>query len=83
MESTTVDPRVIAESLDIGTDDLARMLTKWAADALPILDYDHNWEPTSLATFEDAVARSRRYLEQAHEAQKAWDEDNPPEPEAE
>lgn len=77
MATTTADPRVIAEALAIGTDDLARMLTKWANEALPKPDYDRNWEPTSMVDFDNAVERARNYLLAAHEAQTAWEEDNP------
>ena len=83
MTATTVDPRVIAESLAIGTDDLARMLTTWSREALPQPDYDRNWEPTSMVDFDNAVDRARNYLLAAHEAQTAWEEDNPEEPEVE
>ena len=77
MTATQVDPRVIADALLMGTDDLARVLTKWAQEALPSLDYDRKWEPTSLEYFDDAIERARNYLVAAHEAQKAWTEDNP------
>lgn len=77
MTATQVDPRVIAEALFMDTSDLARVLTKWAGEALPRLDYDHAWEPTSLDVFDNAVERARNYLVAAHEAQKAWSEDNP------
>lgn len=77
MTATQVDPRAIAESLMVGTDELARQLTFWASDAMPSLDYDSNWEPTSLADFDQAIGRARNYLVAAHEAQKAWAEDNP------
>jgi len=81
MTATQVDPRVIADALLMGTDDLARVLTKWAQESLPSLDYDRNWEPTSLDTFDDAMERARNYLVAAHEAQKAWEQDNPETPE--
>lgn len=73
-----VDPRVIAEALFIGTDDLARVLTKWAAEEVPSPDYDRSWEPMSLEDFDYRVERARNYLVAAWEAQKAWAEDNPP-----
>lgn len=81
MADTTVDPRVIAQALYMDdTSDLARVLTKWAEEALPTVEYDRTWEPTSLEQFDDAVARARNLLVAAHEAQAAWNEDNPPEP---
>lgn len=83
MTTAQVDPRVIAEALFIDTSDLARLLTKWAKDELPAPDYDRNWEPMPLEDFDRQVERARNYLVAAHEAQKAWSEDNPEEPEAE
>jgi hypothetical protein len=83
MTATQIDPRVIAESLFITTDDLARVLTKWAAEELPKPDYDRAWEPMALEDFDYAVARARNYLVAAHEAQRAYNEDNPEEPEVE
>lgn len=77
MEATTVDPRVIAESLQMDTEDLARVLTTWAREALPRPEYERNWEPMALEVFDAAVERSRNYLVAAHEAQKAWEQDNP------
>ena len=78
--TTTVDPRVIAEALQMDTMDLARVLTKWAKEALPQPDFDRNYEPSSLDSFDDAVAVARRYLVAAHEAMNAWNIDNPPDP---
>ncbi len=80
-EATTIDPRVVAAALYMETDDLARYLTSQANHALPTIEYDRNWEPTSLASFDERVARARLLLVAAHEAQAAWNEDNPPEPE--
>ena len=81
MTTATVDPRVIAEALYIGTDDLARLLTKWAQSELPSLDFDKEWAPPPLDQFEDRVEAARRYLVAAHAAMDAWNEDNPPEDE--
>ncbi len=80
MTVIAVDPRVIAESLHIDTDDLARLLTRWAAEALPSPNYD-KWEPTALKHFDERVRTARAYLVDAHKAQKAWNQDNPPDPE--
>ena len=77
MEGTTVDPRMIAKALLIGTCDLARVPTTWAGEAMPTPNYDHAWEPMALEDFDYAVERARYYLVAAHEAQKAWEEDNP------
>lgn len=77
MTATQVDPRVIADALMMGTDELARVLTKWAAESMPTPEYDRAWTPTSLEDFDDRVERARNYLVAAHEAQKAWEEDNP------
>lgn len=77
--SIPVDPRVIADALHMDTSDLARVLTVWAGEALPSLSYERAWAPTPLEDFDDAVARSRALLVSAHEAQRAWDEDNPEE----
>ncbi len=79
MDAQTVDPRVIAEALQMDTLDLARVLTKWAGEALPKLDFAARFEPPDLGRFEDAVTVARRYLESAHAAMAAWNEDNPPE----
>lgn len=83
MTATQVDPRVIAEALFMDTSDLARILTKWAKEALPDPNYDRAWEPMALEDFDYAVERARNYLVAAHEAQKAWEHDNPEEPEVE
>ena len=83
MTATQVDPRVIAEALFMGTEDLARILTKWAKDELPTPEYDRAWKPMALEDFDNAVERSRNYLVAAHEAQRAYNEDNPEEPEVE
>lgn len=72
-----VDPRVVAEALHMGTDDLARVLTGWANDAMPRLEYDTKWEPTALDYFDTRVAEARRLLVDAHAAQAAWEADNP------
>lgn len=80
MNDTTINPRDVAQALDMDTMDLARVLTKWAGEALPTLDFDHKWEPTPLDSFDESVARARRLLESAHEAMAAWNLDNPPEP---
>jgi len=78
MTTPTVDPRVIAEALHMdGTEDLARVLTKWTDEALPTLNFDTKWEPPSMEYFERAVDRSRRLLLSAHEAMDAWYQDNP------
>lgn len=77
MTVVTLDPRDVAEALHIGTDDLARLLTGWAKEEMPDIDFDRKWEPTDLDTFDERVARARRYLEDAHEAMKAWNQDNP------
>lgn len=79
MTAIQLDPRVIAESLFMDTSDLARILTKWAKDELPAPEYDRAWEPMALEDFDAAVERARNYLVAAHEAQKAWNEDNPEE----
>jgi hypothetical protein len=73
-----VDPRTVAEALRIETTDLARMLTRWADEALPTLEYDRSWAPPRLDYFDEQVATARAYLVDAHEAQKAWEIDNPP-----
>ncbi len=77
MNGTNVDPRVIAESLDMDTFDLARVLVKWAGEALPVVEFDRRYEPPSFEYFDERVARARRLLESAHEAYKAWQIDNP------
>jgi hypothetical protein len=77
MEAIQLDARKVASALHMGTDDLARLLTEWAGEAMPTLEYDRNWSPTSLQGFDESVARARRYLEDAHAAQAAWDADNP------
>jgi hypothetical protein len=74
-----VDPRVIAQALHMDdTSDLARLLTKWAQEALPRLEFDREWEPPSMESFEESVDRSRRLLRDAHEAMAAFNEDFPP-----
>jgi hypothetical protein len=78
MNGIEIDPRIVAEALQLDTLDLARVLTKWANEALPHPDFDMKFEPSSLENFDDAVAVSRRYLEAAHEAMAAWNQDNPP-----
>lgn len=79
MSALTVDPRVIAESLQMDTYDLAAVLVQWAAEAMPKPDYETRTErgPMTLERFDEHVARARLYLESAHEAFKAWDADNP------
>jgi hypothetical protein len=75
MDGTIVDPRVIADALQMDTKELARVLTTWSGEALPMIGFNANWIPTSLDNFDENVSRSRRYLEAAHEAMRAWDED--------
>jgi hypothetical protein len=70
MEPTTVDIRVIAESLQMDTYDLSGVLVKWAEEALPKPDFETRAMrgPTSLRWFDESVERARRYLESAHAA---------------
>ncbi|HEX5370048.1 MAG TPA: hypothetical protein VFY10_11590 [Dehalococcoidia bacterium] len=82
-DTTTVDPRVIAEALQMDTLDLARVLTTWCRKALPNPDFNNAYEPPSLDSFDAQVDTARRYLVNAWEAMKAWNDDNPPEPDDE
>ncbi len=77
--SLTVDPRVIAESLQMDTYDLAAVLVKWSGEELNGPDFETSAMrgPTPLDVFDERVERSRRYLEAAHAAFDAWQEDNP------
>lgn len=83
MNATQVDARVIANALHIDTMDLARLLTGWAKDAMPNVEFDRNWEPLALEDFDDRVATARTYLVEAHAAMQAWNTDNPPDTEEE
>lgn len=80
--TTAVDPRVIADALGMDTLDLARVLTKWAGEALPIVEFDSKWKPTDLDYFDSRVEQARAQLISAHEAYKAWEQDNPEDDEA-
>jgi hypothetical protein len=66
--TTITDPRAIAATLDMDTYQLAEQLVTWANDALG---------PMPLEDFDAQVEKARRYLENAHEAFKAWMQDNP------
>jgi len=81
VEGTQIDPRVIAESLQMDTYALSETLTVWANDALPSIGFETRdlRGPSSLDAFDEQVAKSRRYLEAAHEAFKAYTQDNPDE----
>jgi hypothetical protein len=79
MSALTVDPRVIAEALQIDTYDLARVLVTWANDEMPQATYETSNQrgPMPLDVFDGRVERARYYLEAAHASFDAWQEDNP------
>ena len=79
MPAVPVDPRVIAEALQIDTYDLARILVEWSGQELtgPTYETSSQRGPTPLVVFDVSVERARRYLESAHAAFDAWDADNP------
>lgn len=77
MNATYVDPRVVAEALHMDTMQLAELLTKWAGDALPRVDFTRDYRPMELDAFDERVATARTYLVEAHAAMQAYDEDNP------
>jgi len=77
MTTVTLDPRDVAAALHMDTDDLARVLTKWAAEELPVPEFDRTYSPTTLEVFDRCVGRARNYLVAAHEAMDAWNTDNP------
>lgn len=81
--AVTVDPRMIAETLQMDTYALAETLVGFANDSLPTIDFEAREfrGPMPLDRFDDAVERARRHLEGAHEAFKAWLQDNPDDPE--
>ena len=83
MTTTQVDPRVIAESLQMDTYDLAHVLVTWAGEALPSPTFETSTVrgPMPLDVFDERVATARRYLESAHAAFAAWEDDNPEDPE--
>lgn len=77
-EPVTVDPRVIADALQMDTLSLAQLLCTYASDSLPSETWrERSYEPCPLETFDDHVARARWHLEAAHAAMQAWNEDNP------
>ncbi len=82
--ATIVDPRVVAKALQMDTYQLAEQLATWALEALPNIDFEARDArgPSTLERFDERVAISRRYLEDAHAAFAAWLADNPEEPEA-
>lgn len=77
--ATIVDPRVIAESLQMDTYDLAAVLVGWARDAVPSPGFEttHARGPMPMDDYDEQVAKARRYLESAHAAFDAWQTDNP------
>jgi hypothetical protein len=80
MNPTTIDPRVIAESFQMDTYELAEQLTAWAYTALPggMFNEGDTFGPMKLDEFDAAVEKARLYIAQAHECMKAYHEDNPP-----
>lgn len=79
MNALTVDPRVIAESLQIDTYDLAGLLVQWSGEAVPVPDFEttHRRGPMPLDEFDEQTEKARRHLESAHAAFEAWEHDNP------
>jgi hypothetical protein len=77
--TTITDPRAIAATLDMDTYQLAEQLVTWANDALPTISFEARdfRGPMPLEDFDAQVEKARRYLENAHEAFKAWMQDNP------
>ena len=80
MSVPTVDPRVIADALQMDTYDLSRILVDWSGKELTGPTYETSSQPgpTPLDVFDARVERARRYLESAHAAFDAWYADNPP-----
>jgi len=78
-DTTVSDPRAIAKALQMDAYQLAEQLTVWANEALPSIGFETRdlRGPQTLETFDERVTVARRYLENAHEAFKAWLEDNP------
>lgn len=74
----TVDPRVIADALQMDTHDLTKLLCTFATDALPIEVWlERSYTPLPLESFDERVAAARRHLEAAHAAWLAWTAENP------
>lgn len=73
----TVDPRVVADALQMDTHDLTKLLCTFASDALPVGTWlERTYKPLPLENFDERVAGARRHLEAAHAAWAAWTAEN-------
>lgn len=77
MDAIQLDPRDIAKALHMDTFALAELLTRWASDAVPAIEFSRAYAPLDLDLFDEQVANARVYLVEAHAAMDAYNLDNP------